>query len=79
MGVYERLYDNARQKQAVLAAATLGVPLEDFPTSSDAYGDDAVDAAQDGDLDEAGEYTGNAGGNATNGAALAGAGSMYLI
>lgn len=78
MSVHERLYDNARQKQAVLAAATLGVPLEEFPASSAAYGDeDGGEGAGGEGLPEGDE------GEEDNGGALedaaAGTGNMYLI
>ena len=87
--VHERLYDNARQKQAVLAAATLGVPLEEFPASAAAYGEEG----EDGDGGEEGEadYGEEEGaGDEEGGApaeeypddaqeAPAGTGSMYLI
>ena len=38
--VHERLYDNARQKQAMLAAATLGVPLEQYASFAGGDGDE---------------------------------------
>lgn len=73
LSVHERLYDNARQKQAVLAAATLGVPLEEFPASSAAYGDEeGGEDVGDGEMPEEGE------GGAPEDAA-AGSGNMYLI
>jgi hypothetical protein len=73
--VHDRLYENARQKQAVLAAATLGVPLEQYPSFA---GGDVDEEADDIAADEDEEERANAA-EAIHTEGKQPGGSMYLI